>query len=284
MNEQVWTVLKLLNWTQEFFEKKHIDGARLDAEILLARVLKCERIFLYVNFEKPLTKDELAEYKALIVKRAAGQSIAYILGEKQFMDFNLKVNSHVLVPRPETELLVEFVLEKHTNDGLKVLDMCTGSGAIGIALAKYHSNWEITSTDISAEALGVAKENATAHQVVDRMSFVQADMFKGLPAVKYDIIVANPPYIPHADKVKLAPEVLCEPHTALFAEDSGLYFYKIMAMQAANYLDADGAIFLEYGVGQSQDIVEMFGAQGYGAFEVRKDYAGIERMLRISKN
>ena len=135
MNEQVWTVIKLLNWTQEFFEKKHIDGARLDAEILLARVLQCERIFLYVNFEKPLTKAELAEYKALIVKRASGQSVAYVLGEKHFMDFNLKVNKHVLVPRPETELLVEFVLEKSDEKDLCVLDMCTGSGAIGIALA-----------------------------------------------------------------------------------------------------------------------------------------------------
>ena len=281
MTEQVWTVLRLLNWTQEFFEKKHIDGARLDAEILLARVLKCERIFLYVNFEKPLTKAELAEYKALIVKRAGGQSIAYILGEKQFMDFSLKVNSHVLVPRPETELLVEFVMEKYPQDQVQVLDLCTGSGAIGIALAKYRSGWQITSTDISAEALAVAKENAATHQVAERMGFVQSDMFSSLPPAQYDVIVANPPYIPLADKEKLAPEVLCEPHTALFAQDNGLYFYKQIAAQAATYLKEGGAVFLEYGIGQAQAIVDAFKAHGYKEFEIRKDYAGIERMLYI---
>lgn len=283
MNEQVWTVIKLLNWTQEFFEKKHIDGARLDAEILLARVLQCERIFLYVNFEKPLTKAELAEYKALIVKRASGQSVAYVLGEKHFMDFNLKVNKHVLVPRPETELLVEFVLEKSDEKDLCVLDMCTGSGAIGIALAKYRSNWQITSTDISAEALAVARENADTQQVAAQINFVQSDMFKNLPVVKYDIIVANPPYIPLSDKAKLAPEVLCEPHTALFAQDEGLYFYKIIASQAGLYLSEAGAIFLEYGIEQAQAIVDIFKAQGYSQFEIRKDYAGIDRMLYIRR-
>lgn len=283
MNEQVWTVIKLLNWTQEFFEKKHIDGARLDAEILLARVLQCERIFLYVNFEKPLTKAELAEYKALIVKRASGQSVAYVLGEKHFMDFNLKVNKHVLVPRPETELLVEFVLEKSDEKDLCVLDMCTGSGAIGIALAKYRSNWQITSTDISAEALAVARENADTQQVATQINFVQSDMFKNLPVAKYDIIVANPPYIPLSDKAKLAPEVLCEPHTALFAQDEGLYFYKIIASQAGLYLSEAGAIFLEYGIEQAQAIVDIFKAQGYSQFEIRKDYAGIDRMLYIRR-
>lgn len=283
MNEQVWTVIKLLNWTQEFFEKKHIDGARLDAEILLARVLQCERIFLYVNFEKPLTKAELAEYKALIVKRASGQSVAYVLGEKHFMDFNLKVNKHVLVPRPETELLVEFVLEKSDEKDLCVLDMCTGSGAIGIALAKYRSNWQITSTDISAEALAVARENADTQQVAAQINFMQSDMFKNLPVAKYDIIVANPPYIPLSDRDKLAPEVLCEPHTALFAQDEGLYFYKIIASQAGLYLSEAGAIFLEYGIEQAQAIVDIFKAQGYSQFEIRKDYAGIDRMLYIRR-
>lgn len=283
MSEQVWTVLKILNWTQEFFQKKNIDGARLDAEILLARVLKCERIFLYVNFEKPLTKVELAEYKQLIVKRANGQSIAYVLGEKQFMDFNLKVNSSVLVPRPETELLVEFVLAEYSNDNMQVLDMCTGSGAIGLALAKYRATWRITSTDISEAALSIAKENAVNYGASAQISFVQADMFSNLPMNKYNIIVANPPYIPMSDKTKLAPEVLCEPHTALFAQDNGLYFYKIIAKQAINYLSADGAIFLEYGIGQAQAIIDIFKECGYNNFEIRKDYANIERMLCIRK-
>lgn len=281
MSEQAWTILRLLNWTQEFFAKKHIDGARLDAEILLARVLKCERIFLYVNFEQPLTKDELAEYKSLIIQRASGQSIAYILGEKQFMDFNLKVNSTVLVPRPETELLVEFVLEKFADAELNVLDLCTGSGAIGIALAKYRPDWQLTSTDISAAALDVARENADKYSLGERIKFVQTDMFANLPSGKYNIIVSNPPYIPMTDKQHLAPEVLCEPHTALFAKENGLYFYKVIAGQAATYLAEGGAIFLEYGLGQAAAIIEIFKVQGYSDFEIRKDYAGIERMLRI---
>lgn len=283
MSEQAWTILRLLNWTQEFFVKKHIDGARLDAEILLARVLKCERIFLYVNFEQPLTKDELAEYKSLIVQRASGQSIAYILGEKQFMDFNLKVNSAVLVPRPETELLVEFVLEKFATAELNVLDLCTGSGAIGIALAKYRPEWQLTSTDISAAALDVARKNVHKYSLGERINFVQTDMFSNLPYGKYNIIVSNPPYIPLTDKPHLAPEVLCEPHTALFAKENGLYFYKVIAGQAATYLAEGGAIFLEYGLGQAAAIIEIFKLQGYSDFEIRKDYAGIERMLRIGR-
>ena len=280
--QEVWTVLKILNWTQEFFKSKHIESARLDAEILLARVLKCERIFLYVNYEQPLMPSELAEFKAMILQRVAGQSIAYILGEKQFMHYTLKVTPAVLVPRPETELLVEEVLNCYDNRPLQVLDMCTGSGAIGLALAGYRSEWQVTCSDVSAAALAIAGENADSLGLSERIRFVESDMFAQLPPEKYQALIANPPYIPLADKKTLSKEVLAEPHLALFAADEGLRFYKIIAAQAAKYLETQGRIFLEFGIGQAAAIERLFRDQGYKEILIKKDYAGIDRMMVIN--
>lgn len=281
--QEVWTVLKLLNWTQEFFKKKNIDSARLDAEILLAHVLKYERVFLYVNYEQPLTALELAEFKKLIIRRVAGESIAYILGEKHFMHYKLKVNSSVLVPRPETELLVEEVLNTYSAGNLQVLDLCTGSGAIAVSLASYRNTWQVTATDISEAALEVANTNVTNLQVEKQVVLIHSDMFADIPVKQYDVIVANPPYIPERDRVKLSKEVLLEPHIALFAEDDGLYFYKVIAEHANRYLSSDGRIFVEFGMGQAEAIREIFKQYGFFSIKTLRDYADIERIMVIKK-
>lgn len=281
--KEVWTVLKILNWTQDFFKKKNIDSARLDAEILLAQVLKCSRMFLYVNYEQPLTAGELAEFKGLILRRAAGESVAYILGEKQFMHYTLKVNSAVLVPRPETELLVEAVLDRFTDENLQVLDMCTGSGAIAVALAGYRPTWRITAVDASEEALGVARENAQNLNYSERVEFYHSDMFAQIPLQRYRVIVSNPPYIDEKERNTLSPEVLCEPHMALFAPEKGLYFYRVLAQQAGEWLTENGCIFVEFGRGQAEDIRALFEQDGFKDIEVLRDYADIERIMVIRK-
>ena len=283
--KEIWTIIKILKWTEEFFQQKNIPSARLDAEILLAKVLGYERIQLYVRYEQPLTKAELAQYREMVVKRAKGCPVAYILGTKQFMHFELKVNEAVLIPRPETELLVEGVLQLPlaTPDAVQVLDLCTGSGAIGIALAMYRPTWQITSSDISVAALQVAKENATTYQLNERMNFIESDLFQSIPQADYQIIVANPPYIALKDKASLSREVLQEPEQALFAPQEGLALYARLAQEAARYLAPQGWIALEYGQGQAAAIVDLFKAAGYHKFEIRADYAGIERMLFIQR-
>ena len=281
--QEVWTVLKLLNWTQDFFKKKNIDNARLDAEILLAHVLKYERVFLYVNYEQPLTAVELADFKKLIIRRVAGESIAYILGEKHFMHYKLKVNSSVLVPRPETELLVEAVLNTYNEPNLQVLELCTGSGAIAVSLASYRKTWQVTATDISEDALQVAANNVSSLQVDSQVSLVRSDMFVDIPTKMYNIIVANPPYIPETDRAILSKEVLLEPHIALFAPEKGLYFYKIIAANAGRYLASSGGIFLEFGIGQAMAIKEIFAQQGFSDIKILRDYADIERIMVIKK-
>lgn len=283
--KEIWTIIKILKWTEDFFQQKNIASARLDAEVLLAKVLGYERIQLYVRYEQPLTKEELSKYREMIVKRAQGWPVAYILGTKQFMHFELKVTPAVLIPRPETELLVEGVLQLPLaeNETITVLDLCTGSGAIGLALAMYRPNWQITSSDISAAALQVAKENATNYQLNERIRFIESDLFQSIPVAAYQVIVANPPYIALKDKASLSREVLQEPAQALFAPKEGLALYARLAQEAVRYLAPQGWIALEYGQGQATAIIELFKAAGYSKFEVRADYAGIERMLFIQR-
>ena len=283
--KEVWTIIKILKWTEDFFRQKNIESARLDAEILLAQALNYERIQLYVHYEQPLTKAELTVYKEMVLKRVKGYPVAYILGSKQFMHFTLKVSPAVLIPRPETELLVEGVLQLQLpeSEAIQILDLCTGSGAVGIALAMYRPQWLITSTDISAAALLVAQENAQKYELMSRINFVESDLFAKIPEIPYQVIVANPPYIPYKDKGSLSCEVLQEPQQALFAAQQGLALYAQIAECAARYLAPQGWIALEHGQGQAAAIRELFKARGYSKFETRLDYAGIERMLFIQR-
>ena len=282
----VWTIMKILNWTKQYFTDKGVENPRLDAEVLLCAVLKCERITLYVDFERPLSDTELAQFKQYVVRRATHEPLAYILGEKAFMRNMFKVTPDTLVPRPETELLVESIVmaAEAVGGDVKILDIGTGSGAIIVSLLDYLPQAKGVGVDISVGALTVAKENAVAIGVVERAGFLRSDVYSALPLdKKFDIIVSNPPYIPAADIAGLAKDVQNEPIGALDGGEDGLDFYRRITKEAPLHMVEDGLLAFEIGIYQGEAVAEMCKAAGFGAVAIRKDYAGIERMVFAAK-
>ena len=280
-NKPLWTITGVLEWTKQYFANKGIENPRLDAEILLCAVLKCERITLYVHFDQPLSEEELTEYRGYVARRAQQEPLAYILGEKAFMKHSFKVNPAVLVPRPETELLVESVAKAAAGAGAaSLLDLGTGSGAIIVSLRELLPEAVGTAVDISAAALAVAGENAEAIGVSSRLTLVESDLFAGLPAGQtFDIIVSNPPYIPAADIAGLAADVQREPRGALDGGSDGLDFYRRIAAGCGTWLKPDGLLAFEVGIGQAQQVAGLCRQAGLTVTALRKDYADIERMV-----
>lgn len=280
-NKPLWTITRVLEWTKQYFANKGIENPRLDAEILLCAVLKCERITLYVHFDQPLSEEELTEYRGYVARRAQQEPLAYILGEKAFMRHSFKVNPAVLVPRPETELLVESVAKAAAGAGAaSLLDLGTGSGAIIVSLLELLPEAAGTAVDISAAALAVAGENAEAIGVSSRLTLVESDLFDGMPAGQtFDIIVSNPPYIPAADIAGLAADVQREPRGALDGGSDGLDFYRRIAAGCGMWLKPDGLLAFEVGIGQAQQVAELCWQAGLTVTALRKDYAEIERMV-----
>lgn len=279
-----WTILKILDWTKQYFAEKGVENPRLDAEVLLCAVLQCQRIKLYVDFERPLTADELATYKGYVQRRAQHEPLAYILGEKAFMRNNFKVTEATLVPRPETELLVESVTiaaKKMKPEGeVKILDIGTGSGAIIVSLLDYLPKAKGVGVDISVDALIVAKENAEQIGVKERCGFVRSDLFERIPAdKKFDIIVSNPPYIPAADITTLAKDVQKEPITALDGGVDGLDFYRRIIAEAQSHMEEEGLLAFEVGIHQCDVVAQLCKDAGFVATAIRKDYADIGRMV-----
>ena len=213
-NKPLWTITRVLEWTKQYFANKGIENPRLDAEILLCAVLKCERITLYVHFDQPLDDTELAEYRSYVTRRANQEPLAYILGTKAFMKHSFKVTPAVLVPRPETELLVESVAKAAVGAGAEnLLDIGTGSGAIIVSLLDLLPQSKGTAVDISAAALVVAGENAENIGVGERLTLVESDLFSKLDCnKKFDIIASNPPYIPAAAIAGLAADEIGRAH------------------------------------------------------------------------
>lgn len=280
-NKPLWTITGVLEWTKQYFANKGIENPRLDAEILLCAVLKCERITLYVHFDQPLSEEELTEYRGYVARRAQQEPLAYILGEKAFMKHSFKVNPAVLVPRPETELLVESVAKAAAGAGAaSLLDLGTGSGAIIVSLLELLPQAAGTAVDISAAALAVAGENAEAIGISSRLTLVESDLFAGLPAGQtFDIIVSNPPYIPAADIAGLAADVQREPRGALDGGSDGLDFYRRIAAGCGTWLKPDGLLAFEVGISQAQQVAGLCRQAGLTVTALRKDYAEIERMV-----
>ena len=284
--KSVWTIMKILNWTKQYFADKGVENPRLDAEILLCAVLKCERINLYIDFERPLDESELAQFKQMVIRRAQGEPLAYILGEKAFMRNTFKVNKYTLVPRPETELLVEHLVRicEQINQEAKILDIGTGSGAIIVSLLDYLPQAKGVGVDISVGALKVAKENAVNIGVSSRAAFLHSDLFTAIPdEKKFDIIVSNPPYIPAKDISSLAKDVQNEPHSALDGGEDGLDFYRKITAEASLHIAEDGLLAFEIGINQSEAVSGLCRENGFTAVAVGKDYAGIDRMVFAAK-
>lgn len=281
MQEQ-WRIKDLLEWTTRFFTDKGIEQPRLEAEVLLARVLENDRVFLYAHYDQPINAEEREKYRQFIQRRLKGEPVAYIAGHKEFMSLDFKVSPAVLIPRPETELLVEKVLELAADQNdLRICDVGTGSGAIAVSLAVYCPTAQVYAVDISAEALEIAGENALRHQT--GVQFAQGDLLAPLqdePA--FDIIAANLPYISEEEFCTLEAGVRdFEPTGALLAAGDGLDMYRRLLPQAVRLLKPDGYLLFEIAPGQNDRAVEML--RDFAEVAVIEDFAGRPRLIKARK-
>ncbi|HEX4263112.1 MAG TPA: peptide chain release factor N(5)-glutamine methyltransferase [Verrucomicrobiae bacterium] len=276
------TVLEGIQKSAEFLEKKDVESPRLQAELLLAHLLKLPRMKLYLNFERTLTDAETDTYRELIKRRAQREPLQHIVGSTSFCGLEIAVNRSVLVPRPETELLAELGWQFLNNfpDG-QALDFGTGSGCIAIALAVKCPAAKIVALDLSPDALDVARQNATANHVAEKTEFLQGDGFAALSkASTFDLIISNPPYIPTAEIETLDPEVRdFDPRGALDGGTDGLDFYRRFAIEAREFLKPAGKIMLEFGDGQGDSIRGIFEAQKWIVEAIREDYTHRQRIL-----
>ena len=287
MAGEVWTIGSILKWTEQYFGTKGVESPRLDAEVLLSHVLQQERIYLYVHYDEPLEEAELTAFRELIKQRVRRVPVAYILGLREFMGLDFKVSPAVLVPRTDTEILVEAVIERlQAKEKPVFLDIGTGSGAVCLSLLKHLPAAAGCSVDISAAALVVAGENATVLEVADRIEFFAGDLYAPVQGRLFDAIVSNPPYIPDADIAGLEPEVRDhEPHLALAGGTDGLDFYRRLVVQGEEQLNSDGFMAFEVGIGQAAAVAALAaGTKTLGRTEILRDYAGIERVVILWKN
>lgn len=282
----LWTIQRLLAWTTQYFQNHEIESPRLDAELLLAKVLHKQRIFLYTDFEEIVNPEELALFKSFIQKRVKGISTAAIIGEKEFMGLTFHVNEDVLIPRPDTETWLEKIIQYHRNDGaIEVADLGTGSGAILLSFLYYCKESKGVGIDISEKALAVAKENGKELAMEERAAWILGDYIDALPeGVLYDGILSNPPYIPREDIANLQEEVKHEPMLALDGGEDGLVFYRRLAEKAAAHLKEGGFLAVEFGIHQWEEILSLLKETGaFEDFEVIKDYGDIERAIYCRK-
>ncbi|HKQ49093.1 MAG TPA: peptide chain release factor N(5)-glutamine methyltransferase [Phycisphaerae bacterium] len=285
-----WTIGKLLTWTRSHFESSGVDEPRLSAEILLAHALGCRRIDLYARFEQAPTEPQRATFRELVRKAAEHQPIAYLVGHKEFYSLDFLVTPDVLIPRPETELLVEQALAwcaTHPQDRYDLLDVGTGSGCIAVAICKRQASVHAVATDVSDAALAVAAENARRHELAERIRTMRADLFNLPPDVvppgKFNLIVSNPPYVSETDRDSLPENVRkYEPAAALFAGADGLDVFRRIATDVTRYLRLGGLLLVEVGMGQAKSVDEIFAAHGLKSQARFKDVNGIERALAFT--
>jgi release factor glutamine methyltransferase len=289
-----WTVLEIVRWTTTRFSQRGLASPRLDAEILAAHALGISRVQLYVQYDRPLEATELAGMRELVKRRQAGESVAYIIGKKEFFGIDLAVDARVLVPRPDTETLVDEALARLGAIGdlgdapraLRVADVGTGSGAVAIAIAKTgvraaaeaRPALEVVASDVSPDALAVARANAERHDAA--ITFVEGDLDAPLAALApFDVIAANLPYIASGDIDGLAPEVRAEPRLALDGGGDGLVLVRRLVAAATGLLRAGGALALEIGAGQAAATAELLATAGFTDIRRRRDLGEIERVV-----
>jgi release factor glutamine methyltransferase len=288
------TVLELLNWSTHALKDHQIENPRLNSELLLARSLNFSREGLYRNLHSPLKRREKEGLERLIQRRISGEPLQYILGRQEFWSIDFKVDPRVLIPRSETELLVEQSLLILSENSFRrvpsVLEIGTGSGAIAIALAKEVRNIFLVATDISREALGLAKENAKSAGVGHQIKFVNGDLFGPIRSSKedgpFDMILSNPPYIHRLEIQALAREVRdYEPFVALDGGEDGLEFYRRIIPEAPFYLREGGWLLLEVGQGQGEKVAEQIERNGtFLKPQILPDLSGIERVVKVQKS
>jgi len=282
------TVLEALNSASNYLQNKGIKSSRLNAELLLSHVLNCKRLELYLSFDRPLQKSEIDSYRELLKRRSTFEPLQYIIGKVEFYGLEFEVNQSVLIPRPETELLVEAVIESVAKDeNINILDIGSGSGNISIALAKNIPSCTVVGIDISEEAIETSTRNAKLNGVESQLMFVKKNILNGIEINEnsFDVVVSNPPYVSVADFVNLDPELrLYEPQIALTDESDGLSFYRNISVLSRSLLKNNGKLFFEIGAGQSDAVKKILIDSDYKNIVIIKDYSDIERVIIGEKN
>jgi len=278
-----WTIRRVLTWAADDLKKRGASSPRLDAELLLCKVLRVDRIALVVDADRPLAKDELTRYRELHQRRRAGEPVAYLLVVREFYGRPFRVDRRVLIPRPDTEILVEVALERTRLLSLsaRVLDMCTGSGCVAVSLARERPTSLVIASDVSPDALAVAAENALRLGAYN-VGFVLSDLFAGLRPGKdrFDVITANPPYIAREEIPTLSVDIRAyEPTLALDGGGDGLAVLERIAAGAPAFLAPGGVLAVEIGSEQGQAVRDLFAAAGFSDIEVRRDYGGLDRVV-----
>ena len=286
-----WTIGRLLDWTRQHFSDRGIDDPRLCAELLLAKALGCEKILLYTRLDQTPTSEQRADFRTMVKAAAANKPIAYLIGHKEFYSLDFTVTPDVLIPRPETELLVELALKwcsENPRERYDLLDIGTGSGCIAVTIAKRNPAVRALATDISEAALEVARQNADRHDVADRVAFACMDMLSvsadATDVGRFDLILSNPPYVPENDQATLPANVRDhEPAVALFGGNDGLHAYRRIASDACTRLSPGGSILLELGHDQADQVESLFAeTAGLRVCGRHKDLAGIERVIQFT--
>jgi release factor glutamine methyltransferase len=281
-NAEVWSIRRVLAWAAEDLKRRGNEGARLDVELLLGRVLGLDRIGLIMQSERVLAPSELTTFKELFKRRRAGEPVAYLLGEREFYGILLRVDARVLIPRPDSERLVEVALERTRQRSMSgaALDLCTGSGCVAIAFARQRPTWSVTASDISPEALEVARGNAHRTGAVRNLRLLQGSLFAPVSGERFDLISANPPYIAAGEIAGLPVDVRdFEPRLALDGGADGLVFVREIAALAPAHLKPRGLLALEIGADQGAAALAILRERGYAEVELARDLGGRDRVV-----
>lgn len=279
---EVWSVKRVLSWAADDLKKRGNDAARLDVELLLSRVLRLDRIGLIMHSERPLGAGELQAFRELFKRRRAGEPIAYLLGEREFYGISLRVDARVLIPRPDSERLVEVALERTRARSMlgAALDLCTGSGCVAIAFARSRPTWSVTASDISSDALAVARDNAHRTGAIRNLQLAEGSLFSAVAGRRFDLVTANPPYIPSGDVAGLPIDVRgFEPHLALDGGQDGLDLVRQIAAQAAEHLTPGGLLAMEIQADQGPAATAILAQHGFREVELAQDLGGRDRVV-----
>lgn len=282
--EEVWTIARVLRWASDDLGRRGIkDSPRLDAELLLCHALGVDRVRLIMDAQRPLETEELGRFRELLLRRRRSEPIAYILGEREFYGHRFHVTKDVLIPRPDTETLVNVALARTRDRDLHghALDVCTGSGCVAISFAKERPTWHVTGSDISERALSVARRNALRLGAVWNVDFRLSDLLADLEThARFDLIVANPPYIPEAEVPTLMPDIRNhEPALALSGGPDGLSLIRRLVKAAPALLAPGGVLAIEVGAGQAERVAKGFSAYGFSDVQQDRDYGAVERVV-----
>jgi release factor glutamine methyltransferase len=275
-----WTIREVLNWTRGYFKNAGITQPRLEAEILLAHALDVERLHLYLSPDKPLTADERSRYRTVVQERHSGVPLQHLIGEVSFFGLRFKVRKDALIPRPETEELLERALKLAPRDRpARCIDLGTGSGVIAVCLARFLPQASVVAVDVAPDALQLARENARMNSVEERVEFLESDWFASVSG-RFDLVVSNPPYVATEDLPNLPPEVRDhEPRVALDGGENGVERLETLIGQVVERLLPCGTLLLEIGRGQAETIADWLRSSGLVEVDVETDAAGAERFV-----